>query len=64
MEDTVLRRAEVLARVGLSDATLRRLERVGRFPRRLKLSRRAVGWRERDIEKWLDRQAGSAGGGR
>lgn len=56
-----MREPEVLRLVGVSDETLRRWEREGSFPRRVKLNpkqthfRAAMGWRESDIAEWLDR---------
>lgn len=54
---SVLRRPSVQERTGLYGATLDRLERAGRFPRRLKLGPRAVGWLERDIARWIEARA-------
>lgn len=34
-----------------------RMEKEGRFPRRIKLSHRCVMWRAEDIEAWLDSRA-------
>ncbi len=45
---------EVMALVRLSRSTIWRLERQGLFPARRHLSRRRVGWRKSEIEKWLD----------
>ncbi len=49
----ILRRSEVLARVGLSQATLYRLISRGAFPRPVRLSTRATGWRTEEVEEWL-----------
>ena len=35
------------------DQHLRRLEKAGKFPRRIKLGENRVGWRLIDIEDWL-----------
>lgn len=51
--DRILRQPEVLARTGLSGATLRREEAAGRFPQRVQLSRRAVGWPLTAVLEWL-----------
>ena len=51
--DSILRNQCVLARTGLSQTTRDRLERAGKFPRRVQLSQRAVGWREADIAQWI-----------
>lgn len=63
MGSTVLRLASVLARTGLSRSTLYRIMADGRFPPSVRLGKRAVGWREADIEKWvsdLDNGRGAA----
>lgn len=49
----ILRKPAVLARTGLSDTTIWRLERKGEFPRSLRISAGAVGWREADIDAWI-----------
>jgi prophage regulatory protein len=54
MPETILRRPEVLARTGLSNTSVHRGIRAGTFPRPVTLGRRAVGWRESDIIKWIE----------
>ena len=49
----ILRRSEVLARVGLSQATLYRLISRGEFPRSVRIGVRATGWRSDEVEEWL-----------
>ena len=52
----ILRRSEVLARVGLSQATLYRLISRGMFhgdARPVRVSTRRTGWRSDEIEDWL-----------
>ena len=49
----ILRRSQVIARVGLSRATLYRLIARGVFPRPVRLSERATGWRSDEVEEWL-----------
>jgi prophage regulatory protein len=39
--------------VTYTDQHLRRLEKAGKFPRRIKLGENRVGWRLIDIEDWL-----------
>ncbi|NOD78910.1 AlpA family transcriptional regulator [Ruegeria sp. HKCCD4332] len=50
----ILRITEVIERTGLSRASIYRLMKSGDFPKRVKLSVRMVGWREQDIQEWLD----------
>ncbi|MFQ5674050.1 MAG: helix-turn-helix transcriptional regulator [Nitrospinales bacterium] len=50
----ILRAADVCRETRLSRTTLWRLERVGKFPARVQLGERAVGWRRADIEAWIE----------
>jgi predicted DNA-binding transcriptional regulator AlpA len=40
--------------VGLSRIQIRRLEREGKFPQRLQLSRNCVGWHAAEVQQWLE----------
>ena len=53
MTDYILRRPAVQAAVGLSTSTIYAMMAEGAFPKPLRLSKRAVGWRESDIAEWL-----------
>ncbi len=56
MHDTsprIVRDAEVRAMTGLSRVQRWRLERAGKFPVRVNLSERSIGWYEADILAWL-----------
>jgi prophage regulatory protein len=50
----ILRKPQVMALTGLSSVTIWRLERAGDFPKRIKLTGRAVGWKAADISAWID----------
>ena len=50
----ILRRDEVLSRVGISQATLYRWMKTQGFPRPKKLGPRAVGWVKFEVDAWLD----------
>jgi len=39
--------------VGLSRSTLYAAMSRGEFPRPIKISRRAVAWRQLDVERWI-----------
>ncbi len=56
----ILRRKEVEKRTGLSRSTLYAMIAEGKFPKPVKLGKRAVGWREADIAAWLDSRATDA----
>jgi prophage regulatory protein len=49
----MLRERDVRQLTGLSRVTRWRLERRGEFPRKVRLSERAVGWPEAEILAWL-----------
>jgi prophage regulatory protein len=49
----ILRRKQVESRVGLSRSSLYALIAAGAFPKQIKLSTRAVGWRESEIDAWV-----------
>lgn len=49
----ILCRAEVTRMIGLSSSTLWRMEHDGRFPARIQLGPRRVGWRRAEVEAWL-----------
>ena len=53
MAKKVIRRREVEARISLACSTIYALMADDKFPRPLKIGRRAVGWIEEDIDKWL-----------
>ncbi|MBP7766836.1 MAG: AlpA family phage regulatory protein [Syntrophaceae bacterium] len=54
MDQRIIRKPELFARVGLSDATIWRLEKSGKFPRRVKLGGNSVGWMSDEFETWLN----------
>ncbi|MBN2370138.1 MAG: AlpA family phage regulatory protein [Vicinamibacteria bacterium] len=58
--ERIVREKECRALTGLSRTTRFDLERAGRFPRRIRLSARSVGWFESDVLEWMKsrRQAG------
>ena len=60
-QDVLLTRREVERRTGLSRSTLYRKMRDGTFPVPLKVSERAVRWRERDIRAYVDSRPRSYG---
>lgn len=54
MDQRIIRKPELFARVGLSDATIWRLEKSGKFPRRVKLGGNSVGWLSDEFDAWLN----------
>lgn len=53
MSDKHLRRPAVEALTGLARSTIYHLMSRGQFPRPVRLSVRAVAWRESDVTAWL-----------
>ena len=53
MTKKVIRRGEVEARIGLACSTIYAMMADGKFPRPVKIGRRAVGWIEEDVNNWL-----------
>jgi prophage regulatory protein len=56
--DRIIRLKTVLARTGLSRSTLYRKIAEGTFPAQLQISVHGAGWRESDIDRWVDDPAG------
>lgn len=49
----ILRRGDIRAITGLGKSRIDELERLGRFPKRVRISDRAIGWRSDEIEAWI-----------
>jgi prophage regulatory protein len=52
----ILRKPAVRQKTGLSDSTIWRLEKAGKFPKRVHLSANAVGHFENEVDDWLDQR--------
>jgi len=58
----ILRLREVCALTGLGRSFIYQLQAEGRFPQRIKLGARAVGWLEDEVQRWVaDRISESRG---
>ena len=57
---SILRRAQVQARTGLSRSTIYQYIQDGHFPRPLRLGPRAVGWLESEVSAWIAGRTSSA----
>lgn len=51
---SILRLPEVIQITGLSRSSIYRLESLGQFPSRVKLSESASGWRSEQVQEWID----------
>ena len=59
MKKNIIRLPQVITKTGLSRATIYLKMKSGEFPQSLSLGERARGWRERDIDDWIDSLSGS-----
>ena len=50
----ILRAREVAHRLGCDSKTIRRWSKNGSFPQPVRLSPTCVGWREEEIESWIE----------
>ena len=50
----IVRRQEVERQTGLSRSSIYAYMKDDKFPKQLKLGRRAVGWRQSEIDAWLE----------
>jgi prophage regulatory protein len=60
---SLLRLPQVVARVGLSRATIYSLIGKGLFPKPIPLSQRSVAWLDSEIDGWISNKISSARGG-
>ena len=56
--EKVLRLPDVISTVGLSRSSLYTMIQSGHFPPPIKLSSRASGWLESDIQRWIEEKKG------
>lgn len=61
--DRLLRRQEVEARTARSRTSIYRMMREGSFPTPIKISTRAVRWRQSELEAWLADRPRATGDG-
>jgi prophage regulatory protein len=52
--DRIIRLSTVLVRTGLSRSTIYRKIAEGTFPAQIKISIHGAGWRESDINHWIE----------
>ena len=52
--DRILRLPQVLELTGLSRISIWRMQKAGRFPKCFRLGDRAVGWKQSEIEVWME----------
>ena len=60
-QNRIIRKPELFSRLGLSDATIWRMEKSGKFPRRIQIGGKAVGWIDAEIDNWLSQKSAARG---
>lgn len=55
----ILRQPDVVLKTGVSSTTLWRWTKAGHFPKPIKLGPNVIGWREADIDNWINERAGT-----
>jgi prophage regulatory protein len=53
----IIRKPELLNMLGISDPTVYRWERAGKFPKRLRLGGNSCGWLEEEVNNWIEERA-------
>ena len=53
MQETILRKRAVLARIGMGPTWLHEAVKRGQFPKPVQLGTRAVGWKLSEVNAWL-----------
>lgn len=56
LREQILRIEEVMNRTGLSRSMIYKLQATHEFPLSIQLGERAVGWRQSDIDEWIERK--------
>lgn len=56
-KERVIRKPELLAMIGLSDPTIWRMEKDGKFPKRIRLGGNSCGWLLSEIMGWVEQRA-------
>lgn len=56
-KERILRKPELLNMIGLSDPTIYRMEKAGKFPKRLRLGGNRCGWLQSEVTDWLHGRA-------
>ena len=55
--ERLIRKSELILMLGISDATIWRMEKAGNFPGRIQLGGNSVAWFESEILDWLKDKA-------
>lgn len=61
-EERILRRREVELMTGRSRSSIYEDVRSGQFPAPVRLGKSAVGWRQSEVERWIQERPSARGG--
>lgn len=56
-QDRIIRKAELLSIIPLSHVTIWRMEKAGKFPKRVQIGGNAVGWLASEVNQWIKQKA-------
>jgi prophage regulatory protein len=57
IDERILRKPQVMELTGLGKTTLYLLVKSGKFPKPVRIGKRAIGWKYTDVKAWLERLA-------
>lgn len=57
----IIRKSQIKEITGFSPRHIDRLEKAGKFPIRIQLGQRSVGWHEQEIIEWLESRPRGSG---
>jgi prophage regulatory protein len=58
----IITRKELRLMVPFTPQHIGRLEKAGKFPKRIRIGERRVGWRLADVEAWLEQRVRESSG--
>ncbi len=61
VKDRIISAKERRTLVPYCDVHIRRMERAGKFPKRIRLGEHRVGWSLREVEEWIEARKAERG---
>jgi len=56
-QDRIIRKTELLSIIPLSHVTIWRMEKAGKFPKRVQIGGNSVGWLVSEVNQWMKQKA-------
>jgi prophage regulatory protein len=63
MGDKILRFPQLREIIPVTNVTLWRWEKAGKFPKRVQLGGNSAGWLEKEVNEWIEQRAKERNGG-